>query len=104
MTVYEELLDELAARQAERREADRVFSRIFAKGREAARTLRMLKAMPTKGDEGPGLVAATRAERERDKKRPDLVKVLGQQIDAAMADGRYHEARVLEARRNRVRT
>ena len=51
----------------------------------------MLKALPTKGDEGPGLVAAVRAEREKDKKRPDLVKVLGQQIDAAVAAGRAAE-------------
>ena len=55
--MYEELLDELAVRQAERREAERVFSHVLAKGREAARTLRLLKALPTKGDEGPGLVA-----------------------------------------------
>lgn len=104
MSAYSELIDELAAIQAERREAERVFSHVLAKGREAARTLRLLKALPTKGDEGPGLVAAVRAEREKDKRRPDLVAVLNKEIDEHMAAGRYHEARVAEAKRNRVRT
>ena len=113
MSAFSELMDDLAALQAKRREDNRLIRHVLAKGAQArflgrgdgARYLHsLIKALPKGGSDEPGLVSAVRAERERDRRRPDLVEVLNRQIDEHMAAGRYHEARVTEARRNRVRT
>lgn len=114
MSAFSELMDDLAALQAKRREDNRVIRDVLAKGARAARFLgrgdgarylhSLIKALPKGGSDEPGLVANTRHVVAKDKKRPDLVEVLNRQIDEHIAAGRYHEARVLEAKRNRVRT
>lgn len=108
---YLGLMDELFELQQERRRARAFVSGVLAKGRAARAPVRgegtryfwdLLKALPKDESDEPGLVAVTRAEVAKDKRRPDLVQVLNREIDEHMAAGRYHEARVAEARRNRV--
>jgi hypothetical protein len=105
-------MDELYQLQQERRRAERIVSGVLAKGQAAARALGrgdgsryfwdLLKALPKDESNEPGLVAVTRAEVAKDKRRPDLVQVLNKQIDEHMAKGEFHQVRVLESMRNRV--
>lgn len=112
MSAYSQLMDELFELQQERRRAERIVSGVLAKGQAAARApvrgegtryfWGLLKALPKDESDEPGLVAVTRAEVAKDKRRPDLVEVLNRQIDGHMAKGEFHQVRILEALRNRV--